>query len=543
MIKCSQAFLEYFLKTDRGLGEYSRVELYDRQSGEMVFEFPKETLVAGKTSVQRDSLNSSVFAVGAAVISVASFTYINKTVDVTIDLIGLEARLFVGLKTDYIDEEVQIFTGIIPTAGVEQSKHSTKVSIAGILSLFDQEIESAGSGDAYTLANWCCDKVGVELVQSREEMAALSTNTQWTLFISNESAINTYRDVLIYVSQVIGCFVKETADGKIEFVTYSQESDVFTVNDSTIEKRTYGERGIYTEAIEWSYGGDLKYIGGSSKSTYIMSLIENQLTISLTEEIWKKIADALFDQIKLIPLSAVSLKLNGCPFVEPGDRVVVQKDDFVGFITSVSWASRAGSTIVSSAIDKRLATKSQAVRQAGKSGGGGSGDKNDLSILRVLNLDYLEFYSVWQDAMSTYFATEAGVVPYISLSARVEFEGDGYVELQVLYNSVVQGSPWPYQVAKGMNTLNFAQSFAKNDEARSNHILIQCRVVGEGTVKIKEYDMELNILARNATSADPEWSGKYTIVESLQRLKIGGPIILVEPEDGGPSTQLKEWRY
>ena len=60
-------------------------------------------------------------------------------------------------------------------------------------------------GEAYDFIHLCCESCGVEFAQSKEYIEALPNGTEG-LSIYTDNDIETYRDVLYYVGQVLGGF-------------------------------------------------------------------------------------------------------------------------------------------------------------------------------------------------------------------------------------------------------------------------------------------------------------------------------------------------
>ena len=78
-------------------------------------------------------------------------------------------------------------------------------------------------GTAYDFLVLCCKACEVELAQTREQLAAFP-NTDITLSIYPENDIETYRDVLYYTAQVLGCFCCMNREGKLELRKYAASS-------------------------------------------------------------------------------------------------------------------------------------------------------------------------------------------------------------------------------------------------------------------------------------------------------------------------------
>ncbi len=75
-------------------------------------------------------------------------------------------------------------------------------------------------GTAYDFLALCSKACSVELAQTKEQIAAFP-NADITLSIYSENDIETYRDVLYYTAQVLGCFCCINREGKLELRKYT----------------------------------------------------------------------------------------------------------------------------------------------------------------------------------------------------------------------------------------------------------------------------------------------------------------------------------
>ena len=77
-------------------------------------------------------------------------------------------------------------------------------------------------GNAYEIVSLCCKACSVELAHTQSEMEAMP-NGSTVLSIYSENDIETYRDVLYYIGQVLGGFFCINREGKLELRKYGSE--------------------------------------------------------------------------------------------------------------------------------------------------------------------------------------------------------------------------------------------------------------------------------------------------------------------------------
>lgn len=78
------------------------------------------------------------------------------------------------------------------------------------------------AGTAYEIIMLCCGACHVEFAQTKEEIIAMPNGTE-ILSVYSDNDIETYRDVLYYIGQVLGGFFIINREGKLELCKYGNE--------------------------------------------------------------------------------------------------------------------------------------------------------------------------------------------------------------------------------------------------------------------------------------------------------------------------------
>ncbi len=85
---------------------------------------------------------------------------------------------------------------------------------------FDKNLKlNASSGTAYSFLLMACTECKVELAQSKDTIDALP-NGKETLGIYSDNDMDSYRDLIYYVAQVLGCVCQINREGKLELIPY-----------------------------------------------------------------------------------------------------------------------------------------------------------------------------------------------------------------------------------------------------------------------------------------------------------------------------------
>ena len=89
---------------------------------------------------------------------------------------------------------------------------------------FDKKFNSKNTqGNAYEIIMLCCKACKVELAQTEEEIVSMPNGAQ-VLSLYGENDVETYRDVLFYIGQVLGGFFVINRVGMLELRKYGNES-------------------------------------------------------------------------------------------------------------------------------------------------------------------------------------------------------------------------------------------------------------------------------------------------------------------------------
>lgn len=543
MLKCSEELLNYYLQAERQIGMFVRAEIW--QDEKKRYDILDSDIDSGSLRIDRKSCSKSTFDIGEIYNSNAKFTILNRNLNVTGDLTGCEVRIFTGYDFGVRKEEIQVFTGIIPEKDVVREKMVTHIGCDDILCKFDAPAGSvATSGTSYELVTFCCSMCGVVFAMSEQEFNDLSLNSQYTLFLTADSPVRSFKDILMYVAQIMGCFAYATADGKLIFKSYSMDgAATITLNDDTFERSQYGSQAIQLDGMTWVKDNAEIYISGGQDSQYVLELAENPLVSSLTTDIWNIIGMNLWDQLSQLELQYINVSFNGIPVIEVGDIVAIHGGDIKSFVTSYSWAYHNRSSIECVTVDKRINTVSQGVKGATVSGGGRGGG-NDLSVIRLLNSADTKIGTGWMNIVTTFFSCPSGVSPYMDVCAILELPVDGLLEARLYYDNVELYLPYRWTLKEGYFTIAFSKSFDASDADRIHSVKIMMRFTDNvNKAHLEQGYLEANIIAYKAITAMPEWTGIYELTDYVPKFSSRGRLRMKGIRESAPQITQKVWNY
>lgn len=150
--------------------------------------------------------------------------------------ITISEWLLVG--RDENDEDVweEVPLGVFHVVEANRAEDGMHVTAYDNMDRLDKDFTLASTiGTAYDLLYMISTDCGVQLAQTEEEIRALPNGTMG-LVLYPENDISTYRDLLFWVAQTVGCFATMDRSGKLELRQYGVES----VDDVGVRDRWRG---------------------------------------------------------------------------------------------------------------------------------------------------------------------------------------------------------------------------------------------------------------------------------------------------------------
>ena len=538
MITISDALNDYLNNTTRLEGQYVRIDITTKEGRN--YSISDDELRGGTVKIEKKSVSSSSFDIGECYINNATVTIIDKSNKYSDNFNNAEMSIFFGVRNTSLglDEEIQLGKFIIPTDTTIRKIASIQLVGDSILSKFDMPINGVTtSGKPYALVSWCCDICGVELALTEAEFNALSKNTDYTFYITEESSIETYRDVIMYVSQIIGGFATDTNDGKLTFKNYNVSNPTFNINNDTIASSKLGDSSYKLDGMTIQFNNKVLYIQGDNNSVYTLNLESNPLFENLDEALVVVICNNIWEQLKDLNFRSFDFQYNGNPAIECGDILSNDVRGFSSFITSTTWVYHKKSSVIGAFLDKRTKTQSQGIKKASTTGGGGS--SNELSILKYINTEEFRLGSLETKVLQEYFNVPANSSPLFSFVMITKTELTGLVTIRMVYDNVEVLLKPKFQCSLGYHTLTFTKSLDPSDTAEVHSLAVYATFIEDAGQQIESttpclvdaYDIEANILGWKVSSGKPTWIGTYELTDEFSPISLQNVIKIVNFTD------------
>jgi hypothetical protein len=305
--------------------------------GKSVYEFGPEDIVRGSGSITSQCCGSTEMEIGtvyAAELDITLFLDVGRY-----SMEGALVEMFYHLRLpDGSYEEIPM--GLFEVSEANRRMKTLEVKAYDLMVRFEDDFSDFESvGDCYDLMSLCAAACDVELAQSRDEIEAMQ-NGDLNLAIYEDNDIETYRDVLYYVAQILGGFFFIDRKGKLELKRFSAEP-VFTVgqklrysstvSDFVTRYTAVSSTNSLTETAEYYH---LDPDNGLTMNLGENPLLQYGLDVS-RESICKNILQAI-QGIAYVPFSVETI---GNPALDIGDVVKLTggqmaADGELGCITS-----------------------------------------------------------------------------------------------------------------------------------------------------------------------------------------------------------------
>ena len=186
----------------------------------VIYEFGADDIVKGSGYISSQCCGSSEIELGTVYAAEMGITLLSDIDRYTLEDAMVE--LFYHLRlADGSFEEVPM--GIFEVSEANRNIKTLELKAYDYMLRFDKSFNGFETiGTVFDFVSLCCKACKVEMAQSQAEYEAMPNGTE-LLSIYTENDIETYRDVLYYVGQVLGGFFCINREGKLELRKYGNE--------------------------------------------------------------------------------------------------------------------------------------------------------------------------------------------------------------------------------------------------------------------------------------------------------------------------------
>lgn len=184
------------------------------------YEFGADDIVKGSGYISSQCCGSTEIELGTVYAAEMGITLLSDIDRYTLE--DAQVELFYHLRlSDGSFEEVPM--GIFEVSEANRTAKCLELKAYDYMLRFDKSFNGFETiGTVYDFVSLCCKACKVEMAQSQADYEAMPNGTE-LLSIYTENDIETYRDVLYYVGQVLGGFFCINREGKLELRKYGNE--------------------------------------------------------------------------------------------------------------------------------------------------------------------------------------------------------------------------------------------------------------------------------------------------------------------------------
>lgn len=187
------------------------------------YTFENKDIVKGSGYITRQCCGSNEIELGTAYAAEMGITLLSDIDRYTLD--DAQIRLFFHLVLN--DGTIEtIPMGVFEVTEANRTIRCLELKAYDFMLRFDKNLNlNASSGSAYSFLLMASTECKVELAQTKAEIETLS-NGKETLGIFADNDMESYRDLIYYVAQVLGCVCQINREGKLELKQYKVTADV-----------------------------------------------------------------------------------------------------------------------------------------------------------------------------------------------------------------------------------------------------------------------------------------------------------------------------
>lgn len=500
--------------------------------GGKVYKFSAKDIVKGSGYIKWQCCSSSEIELGtvyAAEMGISLFSEIDRYT-----LEDAAIRLYYSLTlSDGTVETIPM--GIFEVSEANRKVRTLEIKAYDYMLRFEKTLKlESSSGTPYQFLKAACDACKVELAQTVAEISALP-NGKTTLGIYSDNDIETYRDLIYYVAQVLGCFCQIDRYGKLILKKYGNTS-VWNVPQKERFDSSYSDFVTRYTAISSTnqISQTAEYIAMEKDDALTMNLGINPLMQfglkSVREKMLREILTAL-QKVNYVPFDSNTI---GNPALEVGDVLRFSgghaDETQISCITSIECKINGKMSLKCVGKNPRLAS-AKSKNDKNITGLMNSVESGKTIIYNFVNVAPFVVGQSLTNVMDIDFtATEDTTAAFqcemlleVIKTETSEEETEGsFPELSIVYklnNESIDNFMPTKTCLYGRHIVTLFFPISKVIENSSNTFSMYLKI-SAGTVKIEEAQIRATISGQGLAAGIGDWNGRININENIGFINI-----------------------
>lgn len=303
------------------------------------YTFDNDDIIKGSGYITRSCCGNSSLEIGTVYASEMGITLLSDIDRYTLE--GAEVRLYFHLV--FPDNSVEtVPMGIFEVSEATRKTRCLEIKAYDYMLRFDEPFNiEASSGTPYNFIRTICETCHVTMAQSQAQIAALPNGGE-TLGIYSKNDISSYRDLIYYIAQVLGCVAQINREGKLEFIQYSN-TPVCEITQRQRYSSSYSDFVTRYTAISSTnmVAEEAEYYALEVDDGLTMNLGTNPLLQFGMKSTRKRLLTRILNAIAVAEYVPFSSDTIGNPALDPMDCVVFSgghaDDTKITCITSITY--------------------------------------------------------------------------------------------------------------------------------------------------------------------------------------------------------------
>lgn len=286
----------------------------------LVHEFGNGDIVKGSGYITGQCCGSTEIEIGTVYAAEMGLTLFSEIDRYTLEDAKIE--LFYHLRLGNGSFEV-VPMGIFEVSEANRTLHCLEIKAYDYMLRFERSFNGFETvGNAYAFLALCCKACNVELAHTQAEIKAMPNGAE-LLSVYTENDIETYRDVLYYVGQVLGGFFCINRTGKLELRKY-RNMPVMMVSDRQRFSSSFSDfKTRYTAISSTNIKTQTaEYYALETDDGLTMNLGVNPLLQFGLEETRKALLENILSDLSIIRYVPFDSDTIGNPALDLGDVLV-----------------------------------------------------------------------------------------------------------------------------------------------------------------------------------------------------------------------------
>ena len=314
--------------------------------------FDDSNILSGSISLERKNADESDIQLGAVFIGSLSMTFLKNTPITPRGWVGKTLTLEFGLEVSE-DTYEWMPMGVFSIADATIDASGTTITAYDAMSKFDENLPDwyTTSGSVYSVVHSICSRFSVPFRMTEAQVQALPNGTQ-PIGLYKPNDCQTYRDIIFWVSQVIGGWAEIDRDGYFVLKTYPRNgvSDVTLTASDLVSGAQFSSWVTDFGAVTFENEDQTTSLYGSSGVGLTYQAGMNPFLIYGTGGTQTQMRTEVLNTLTHIKYQPFNVSMMCAPVFDLGDVIyfsgdIAGSESAMGIVNSISYGYKNGFTI------------------------------------------------------------------------------------------------------------------------------------------------------------------------------------------------------